>query len=148
MNQSTAIWPVEVALADVLMKSKGLSALIGPNKVFNGAEPPNTPYDYVVIGDHPENPANMLGKAGNLGTVTLHIWCGIDRPDGTQEVSKRPVIEVYAELLRSVRKNNLQLEGHTVSYLYWRLITVLQDPVAPAFHGVAACEIQTQVSPS
>jgi hypothetical protein len=73
---TTAVISVRQMLSDMIRLDTGLDALLAGKKVYTAKAPPNSPMNYVVLGQTTETSqgAGYYHQPGHQGTEEIHCW--------------------------------------------------------------------------
>lgn len=103
----TAVIGIREMLAELIESDEeGLNALLSGKKVYAGKALPNSPLNYIVLGQTTETPegAGYYRHPGHLGTANLHCWA---RTLWTAQ-------QIFARLAELLDQQRPVVSGHTV----------------------------------
>lgn len=137
----SAAWPLDVAVAAALLADATLAARLAGDKLYSGVAPKNADFDYLVLGDGPEEQFRTFGRQGHSNDLAVHIW--------SRGQAKKGVLLIYKDIERVLDRQKLPLNAdgsvHTMVQMGTRLQTVVPDLDGVTFHGVARVEVLSQV---
>lgn len=125
---STVAWPLQVALVSALEADGPLIAILAGDQIYSGTAPEGSAFPYLTLGDSTEGDFNAIGRNGNEGTETIHIW---SRVAGKQEV-----LTIWGHIERILNRKKLTLSAGEQLSGFARLVTVIPDPDGKTTHGV------------
>lgn len=133
----SAAWPLDVAVAAALTGDGTLAALLAGDKLYSLVAPKDSPFDYLVLGDGPEDQFRTFGRQGHANDLALHIWSRTDQ--------KKGVLVIYDHIERILDRKIIALTGNTMVRMATRLQTILADPDGITVHGVARVTVLSLV---
>jgi hypothetical protein len=131
----SAAWPIDVAVAAAFIADGTLAALLAGDRVYSLVAPKDSAFDYLVLGDGPEEQFRTFGRQGHTNDLAVHIW--------SQGRAKQGVLTIYDSIERILDRHTLALTNpqNTMVRMATRLQAVLVEPDGVTFHGVARVSV-------
>lgn len=135
----SAAWSLDVAVAAAFNGDVTLAALLAGDKVYSLVAPKDSPFDYLVLGDGPEDQFRTFGRQGHANDLAVHIW--------SQGQAKKGVLAIYDSIERVLDRQILVLANpaNTMVRMATSLQAVAVDPDGVTFHGVARVRVLSLV---
>jgi hypothetical protein len=130
MATTSAVWPLHVALAAAILADPTVAALLSGEKVYSLVAPRAASFDYVVLGATAAQDLPTFTRAGEQGSILLHVWCAGD--------DQMTTLQLFGELRRVLHNVRLPLTGTTQVHCLGQLslVSTSEDPSGDFAHGV------------
>jgi len=126
---------IQAAVYTALSNDPALTAMVGPNGVFD-VDGPKLIFPRVSIGDDTAKDFDTCTSDGQETTVTIHTW--------SQSQGRHEVKSLMSNVYRILHKSDLAISGQTLVMMRCEFGQTYLDPDGITFHGVQRFRTITQ----
>jgi hypothetical protein len=130
-------WPLQQSVFAALSADAGLTALIGPDRVFDDV-PQATPLPYITLGRIAAQDWSTGGEYATEHVFTVHVWSAAR--------GKKETHEILSAIRAVLHDQPLAVAGHSLINLRHERSEIRRDANGETIHGTARFRAVTEPS--